>query len=338
MKPMSILARLALLAITVLLTGWAWAEPPPFDYEKARQLSPEKRREYDVIFANELAIWGTNSNRYIDEYIATHREEEAKLIDGQHHRRRVGEFATMARDGYLPAYVALRLYRNGFQLVEDQNSIQMLLDAAEHGDVSAMCAEIRITRAFAERTGYLLAREGFVARGANAGHGGCLARRGTEMAWHRTTKSDGITPFSALADVDKALPDLYEAARQGYYFAHSQLFLIRWRQLEQRDTPVFGLRDIDRTLCWGRLAEQHSSNVSLNSYIGQLKTALRLGLTLEQVKAPLPLYVWPKVPAEYQLLLDRYDREKVPVTRKVATPERCLELEQLYIQIESKGA
>ena len=328
-----------LLSIAVFLMGRAFAESPPFDYDKARQLSPEKRREYDVIFANEMAIWGSNSNRYIDEYIVTHREEEAKLlVSGYHHRRRIGELAAMAKDGYLPAYVVLRLYGNGLQLIEDEAALKMLIYAAEQGDLSAMCAVIPTSKEFEEKvSGYVQAKEKFLTRGAELGHGRCLAVRGGRAAWHFDTLPDGVTPNHTLADVDKALPDLYEAARQEYFAAPSTLFRVRWRQLEQRDYRLSGPADLERILCWGRLAEQHSNRGHLGSHIGQLWGAYSLGLSLEQIKATYSPYAWPKISAEYGPILERYDPAKVPITRKVATPERCLELEQQVTQIESKG-
>ncbi|MDP1634504.1 MAG: hypothetical protein Q8L69_07455, partial [Gallionellaceae bacterium] len=83
-------------ALCVFLPGCARADLPPFDHEKAKQLSPEKRREYDVVFFNEVVVWNMNSNRY-------GKGVNDSLVG------RIAEFRRMAGDGYLPAYVALRL-------------------------------------------------------------------------------------------------------------------------------------------------------------------------------------------------------------------------------------
>lgn len=91
-----LLILLLVPALCALLPGCARADFPPFDHEKAKQLSPEKRRAYDVIFFNEVVVWNMNSNRYgkgvNDSFVG-----------------RIAEFRRMAGDGYLPAYVALRL-------------------------------------------------------------------------------------------------------------------------------------------------------------------------------------------------------------------------------------
>lgn len=355
MKSMSMLTRLVrlvrlvpraktwasgiLLIMTLALAGWAVAEPAPFDSEKAKKLTLEKRHEYDVIFANEMDIRDSNSNRYIDEFLATHPEEQAKQI-GSHYQRRYEEVSAMAADGYLPAYVALRLFdiRKG-RRIEDVAALKMLMNAGAQGDVSAMCAFFvlpLIATQIDHVPGFREAREQSMQMGAELKHGRCLAVRGHRTAMHVGKEPDGITPSVSLADVDKALPDLFESARQGYYAAHWSLYRIRWMQLQQKDYKVSGPLELERVLCWGRLAQQHANEAGFDSNIRELTGYLARGLPREQVEQ-FPRGLRPKIPPEYLPLIDRYHPVKVPITRKVAAPERCIELEHQFAQTEPKG-
>jgi hypothetical protein len=329
-----------LLVMALALAGWAVAEPPSFDFEKAKQLTPEKRREYDVIFANEMDIRDSNSNRYIDEFLATHPEEEAKQI-GSHYQRRYEEVSAMAADGYLPAYVALRVLdlRTG-RRIEDAAALKMLLDAATQGDLSASCSmfSLGLIKEFVYRTlGSKEAWEQAIVKGAELKHGRCLAIRGSRTAWRFEKRADGVAPVSFLAEVDKALPDLFESARQGYYVAHRTLHEIRWTQLQQKDYQISGPVELERLLCWGRLAQQHANAAHFDATISELTGYLARGLPKEEVEQ-FPLGLRPKISAEYLPLIDQYRPSKVPITRKVATPERCIELEHQFAQTESKGA
>lgn len=329
-----------LLLVAFALAGWAVAEPAPFDSEKAKQLTPENRREYDVIFANEMDIWDSNSNRYIDEFLATHPQEQAKQI-GTHYQLRHEEVSAMAANGYLPAYVALRLFdlRHG-RHIEDAGALKMLMNAAAQGDVSAMCVLFVLpfnTAQVDSVPGFREAREQSMAKGAELGHGGCLVTRGARIARHFVKKADGIPPDIILDDVDKALPDLFESARQGYYAAHRTLYRIRWMQLEQKNYEVSGPSELERLLCWGRLAQQHANRAFFDSTISELTGYLARGLPKAEVEQ-FPLGLRPKISADYLPLIDQYHPRKVPITRKVATPERCIELEHQFAQTESKGA
>lgn len=323
-----------IVLVVVVLAGWALAAPPSFDYEKAKQLSPEKRREYDVIFANEMAIWTSNSNRYIDEYLDTHPEEQARLA-GFQYKRRHEELSAMAADGYLPAYAALRLFdiRKGREM-KDSVALKLLMDAADKGDVSAMCGMNElpfISTQLEDVPEFSEAQARALTKGANLGHGGCLANRGVRRALRFSKGSDGITPAIFLADVDGSLPDLFESARQGYYRAHRTLYRTRWMQLEKKDFQLSGPLELERVLCWGRLAQQHANSTFFDADIRELTGYVARGLPREQVEQ-LPRGLWPKVSPKYLPLIDRYSPYKVPITRRVATAEHCIEFEFQFAQ------
>src|SRR6266705_1819992 len=77
-----------------------------------------------------------STNRNITEYEATHPKELGKDV-GRFGRKREEEFRAMALDGYLPAYVALRLFDLQWgKRFADKQAALMLLDAGENGDVS----------------------------------------------------------------------------------------------------------------------------------------------------------------------------------------------------------
>ena len=222
----------------------------------------------------------------------------------------------MAQDGYLPAYVALRVFsfREGTRFA-DKAALQLLRDAAEKGDVSAMCAMmLPITLDVVDQTpGFREARERLLQLGAEKGHGACLAVRGSRQ---------------------RALPDLLEAARQGYFGAHRSLFYIRKTELQDKDFKFSDPLELRRTLCWGRLAQQHTNWVGFDIFLSTLKGILPRNLAPEDVERLDPQRRYrAKVAPEYLPLLDAYDPGKVPIARKVVTPETCIALEQ---QILSK--
>lgn len=283
-----------LVLMLMPLTGCARADLPPFDHEKAKQLTPEKRREYDVIFFNQVEVWNMNSNRYGSD-------PRASSVG------RVAEFRRMAADGYLPAYVALRLldieegrYRN------DPEAVAMLEKAAEEGDASAMCAFGVIPidpyneRTYAERSARALR---MVERGFALGHPACMASKGAQYLF-------GTVP-GVPQDEKTGMPLLIESARQGYYRSAKAIFSLRYQKALTKQFDFTELREFKRALCWGRLAEQHTNWVGFDYFLGLLRDYARTNDRPDLVEMSRP-----------------YDPRLVPITQTVVKPEDCIQLEQ----------
>lgn len=284
-----------LLVLTLTpLTGCARDELPSFDYEKAKRLSPEKRREYDVVFFNQAEVWNMNSNRY---------GSDPRASSGG----RMAEFKRMAADGYLPAYVALRLldieegrYRN------DLEAVAMLEKAAEEGDASAMCAFSVIPidpyneSTYAERRARGLK---MIDRGVAKNHPACLAYQG---GMHLLGNVPGVPQ-----DTKKAFPMLFASAREGYYVAASRLFYLHEEKALQNQFYFSSRNELKRTLCWGRLAEQHTNWAGFDHFLGLLRDYAREHDRPDLVEMSRP-----------------YDPRLVPITQAVVQPEDCIQLEQ----------
>src|SRR5262249_52460760 len=142
------------------------SEAEPFDFEKSKRLSVEKRQQYDLVFFNELEVWDKNSNRY----------------GAQSPIKRRAEFLEMARDGYLPAYSAIRLL-GIWPAAErtDPDALAMLIKSAEAGDVSAECAValIPVTRRNWGDRDSVRIRLNLVREGLQKQHGACQAVYGS---------------------------------------------------------------------------------------------------------------------------------------------------------------
>lgn len=283
-----------LFAFTLVpLIGCARAELPPFDYEKAKQLSSEKHREYDVIFFNEIVVWNLNSNRYgkgiNDSYIG-----------------RQAEFERMAGDGYLPAYAALRLLDivRGNEL-HDPEALAMLLKAAEEGDASVMCAlvEIQLKPSLLQGRKRSEISEGMMVKSASIGQGACMGRYGGLLL-------SGIH-LNYPRDIQAAMPLLLESARQGYYVAARALFSVRYQKALIHQFNFSDLSEFKRALCWGRLAEQHTNWAGFDTFIGLLKDYARVNNRPDLLELSSP-----------------YDPRRVPITELVVKPETCIQLEQ----------
>lgn len=288
------LALLLVSTLSVFLSSYAHADLPPFDYKKAKQLSPEKRREYDVIFFNEVVVWNLNSNRY------------GKGI-GDSNIGRDAEFRRMAGDGYLPAYVALRLLDivRGNER-DDPEAVAMLLKAAEEGDASAMCAFAAIPinsldeASYAERSARGLKME---ERGFALGHPACMANKGARYLF-------GLKP-GVPQDIKAAMPLLLESARQGYYRAAYSLFSLRYGKALARQFDFTDLNEFKRTLCWGRLAEQHTNWAGFDYFLELLGNYAKANDRPDLLELSYP-----------------YAPRRVPITRTVVKPEACIQLEQ----------
>lgn len=280
-------------ALCALLPGYARADLPPFDHEKAKQLSPEKRRAYDVIFFNEVVVWNMNSNRYGKEFAASNYGRDA-------------EFRRMAGDGYLPAYVALRLLDIvGGNERNDPEAVAMLQKAADEGDASAMCAFeaiplFKTIRSDEERIALGLKME---ERGLALGHPACMAYRGTSYLF-------GLD-IGVPKDTKAAMPLLLESARQGYYRAAYSLFSLRYGKALARQFDFTDLKEFKRALCWGRLAEQHTNWAGFDYFLELLGNYAKANDRSDLLELSYP-----------------YAPRRVPITETVVKPEDCIKLEQ----------
>ena len=280
---------IAAFAGAVLLAFACMAAEPPFDREKANALSPEKRRQYDVVFFNEIVMWNENSNRY--------RQDGFK--------ERKAEFQRMAADGYLPAYVALRLTNiTSGTTTHDPEALQMLLRAAADGDLSATCAVGVIPTEeglWPERVRLETSLKMMIA-GADKGHLACKARYGG-------SKLLGV--FEEIpVDRAAAMPMLLESAQAGYYIAIKSLFSLRQRQVFKGQFDFSDNAELQRALCWGRLGEQQTNWTGFTYFLEKLRGYARAknnpGLMAEAL---------------------RLDPKRVPITQQAVTPTDCIQLE-----------
>ncbi len=128
-----IVARLilALFALSIGLTGCA---KPSNEQLIAKQLAldADKKRQYDHVFFNEIWLWRETSWRYGQPPSGAKRQKE---------------FEAMAEQGYLPAYVALKMFDFEKQTkAPDSAAFALLRQAADAGDVSSACALYRFGR------------------------------------------------------------------------------------------------------------------------------------------------------------------------------------------------
>ncbi|HZW23945.1 MAG TPA: hypothetical protein VFF26_00520 [Gallionella sp.] len=289
----SCMGMFLLVLMLMPLTGCARDELPPFDYEKAKQLSSEKRREYDVVFFNQVVVWNMNSNRYGSD-------PRASPVG------RVMEFKRMAADGYLPAYVALRLLdiEQGRER-NDPEAVAMLVKAAEDGDASAMCVfgAMQLSEtisAYEERNALRLK---MIELGFKRNHPACMANKGAQYLL-------GLVQ-SVPQDKEKGMLLLLESARQGYYSPASVLFNIRAIKASQDQFDFSNQRELKRALCWGRLAEQHTNWAGFDHFLGLLRDYAREHDRPDLVEASRP-----------------YDPRLVPITQAIVKPEDCIQFEQ----------
>ncbi|OIQ85375.1 hypothetical protein GALL_327690 [mine drainage metagenome] len=288
----SLLVLLFAISLSAFLSNYARAELPTFDYEKAKQLSLEKRREYDVIFSNEVVIWNLNSNRYGSGVMGSNIGRKA-------------EFERMAGDGYLPAYVALRLLdiMRGNER-NDPEAVAMLLKAADGGDASAMCAfnEIPMHSTLSHETNVAIGRK-MEERGLAQNHPACVARRGTQYLY-------GLDS-SVPKDTKAAMPLLIESARQGYYIAARAMFGLRYQKALAGQFDFSDRKELKRALCWGRLAQQHTNWAGFDYFLGLFRDYARKNDRSDLLELSYP-----------------YDPRRVPITQAVVKPEECIQLEQ----------
>lgn len=232
----------------------------------ASKLSPEKVREYDRVFFNEMEVWNKNSQDH-------------------DFRSRERLFQQMARDGYEVAGVALEIFKptQGI-IVTSVPAYETLRKLAESGDASAMCfLPFAYAKMDWEKLPYRFENElKYVERGLGLGHPRCKYTIATYY---------GGGALGYPRDLEKALAMIREVALEGYYVAHVSMF--NDYKTDKRRFSDLGI--VKRALCWGRLAEQHTNWALFDHYLNDLRAAARaagrddlweLGISWDQRVAP----------------------------------------------------
>jgi TPR repeat protein len=251
-------AKLTVVSALLLVAGIyaACAQPRigEFDWDRYRALTLEKRQQYDLLFFNEMETWNSNSVRYGLEGFGTKREQD---------------FRRMAANGYLPAYVAVRIFGfEGGYVFSDAKAYEMLLQAAESGTGSERCALFRIrwqARGWSKDQSFLenidqATLDRFCRMGVDEGHFGCQY----VYAIRYQHEQDGFPKDLALAE-----KYFIQSAAQGYFPAQRGLAYV------YRKRGIASARDAERVLCWAALADQHKPGAAFFSAVYDVERAAR---------------------------------------------------------------
>ncbi|MGY2485448.1 hypothetical protein [Cupriavidus sp. CP313] len=244
----TLLAGAIILASVVL---WAHAQGrhdlPPFDYEKAKQLSPEKRAGYERSLFNELYAWNTGSPKYMGK-------------DGTN--RREADWMAMAQDGYELAYITLQVLQPSTGIrYSVKEPLTRLTELADGGDAGAMCLYLNLIDADpkGKEAKYIDAAFAYLRRGAELGHPACLRNVGSFSL-------RGIYGFQR--NVAEGFDAEIRSEREGYGGAASiAIYLAR--------KPIINDADWQRLYCWQQLASKYVVYSEFNTVIFQLTNSLK---------------------------------------------------------------
>lgn len=211
----------ALFVLSIGLVGCASTNNEQL-IKKQFALSAEQKLQYDRVFFNEIWLWNQTSWHY------------GAAPSGP---KRKKEFESMAEQGYLPAYVALKMFDFEKQAkAPDAAAFKLLRQAADAGDVSSACALMPIW-AWNDIEGY--PREypwtvPYVEMGTKAGHFACQE----QMA---VLYRKGIMKPPNAGEERRLL---LLAAQAGY--THAFVILSN----KAREPSEFSDKNLDRFLCW----------------------------------------------------------------------------------------
>ncbi|MDK3025367.1 hypothetical protein QO239_22470 [Cupriavidus taiwanensis] len=244
----TLLAGAIIFASVVL---WAHAQErhdlPPFDYEKSKQLSREKRAEYERDLFNELYAWNTGSPKYMGN-------------DGTN--RREADWMAMAQDGYELAYITLQVLQpsTGIRYSVDK-PLARLTKLADGGDAGAMCLyTYLIDRDPAGKEAkYIKPGYAYKQRGAELGHPACLR----DVSYYLMTGIHGYPK-----DVPAGITAAIGAERAGYGGARPIATYLAQQSAESDE-------EWTRLYCWQYLARRYTVYSDINTVISQLRDPFR---------------------------------------------------------------
>ncbi|MGY2485443.1 hypothetical protein [Cupriavidus sp. CP313] len=261
----TLLAGAIILASVVL---WAHAQErhdlPPFDYEKAKQLSREKRAGYERDLFNELYTWNTGSPKYMGN-------------DGTN--RREADWMAMAQDGYELAYITLQVLQPSTGIrYSVKKPLTRLTELADGGDAGAMCLYWRLIDRDqkGKEAKYISPALSYVERGAAIGHPACLRIVGGLLL----TGSQGMS-----LDIPVGSNFAIRAEREGYGGALSiWAYLAGFSPKDERDWI--------RLYCWEHFAKRYAVLLDVSTVLSQLRDPLQVPKALGHLELASKLEAW----------------------------------------------
>lgn len=273
------------------------AAPSAYDPVKAPLLSEEKRREFDIQLANELATYNTNTTR------CEHALPKVGIDDVSECRETF--FREQAAQGYEVADIVARIYqpRKG-RIEQNRESYERLRRLADAGDKSALCFSPYVFGQMGQKEWppYTGESESIYTKRGMALNLPLCAINEFYSYWNGV---DGYPEDRQLAH-----QRLLQAAKAGLYFGHEQLFS------EYSREGFDNLHTIRKALCWGRLASHHSPSAGLWNYANALRTAAW--------NSNWSVLIHP----EFRQLAHDWDLQATPYETKPTTIEDCMHIEE----------
>lgn len=220
-----------------------------YDPSKAPLLSEEKRREYDILLANELATWNTNTTR-------------CNLGADFDPDCREKFFRQLATEGYEVADIVSQIYFPRIGVMRpNRAAYERLRKLADAGDKSALCFAPYVFGRMEQQKDWPYTGE----TEAN------YTKRGAALKLPLCAINEFYSYWSGAngypEDHRLAHQRLLEAAKAGLFFGQRHL-MTDYEQQGYEDLHV-----IRKALCWGRLADRHSPSSGRWSYASNVKMA-----------------------------------------------------------------
>lgn len=312
-KLLSLINKVQFTKVLLIRTSFALAlflsacgQSSAYDASKAPLLTEEKRRAMDIMLANELETYNTNTERCKFDLNNPYAPFEC----------RVAFFKQLAAEGYEMADIADKIFNplRG-EIRKDRAAYERLRQLADAGDKSALCFAPRIFIWFLQDTDWPYTAE-------------------SEMKYNKQGVAQGL-PLCILNEaysyqhgesgypknLNKAHPLALKAASAGLYGGHQFLFIEHKQSLgiyktnyryKDNDFPT-----IRKALCWGRLAGHHSVAADLRGFTGSLSRASRDRDDQSKLIHP-----------ELAQLAKDWDIGFTPYEKKPTTIPDCLKIEE----------
>lgn len=219
-----ILLGCVLLCVAVGYSVQTYAQQPrdlpPFDQEKAKTLSPEKRTEYDRLLFNELTYRARGSRRH--------------TID-----TREAEWLAMAADGHELSYLTLTTVTagSGYAPHEPEKAYARLEELIQAGDAGAMCLYYWAVLNWQDP--YYEQAKVYLQRGSDLGHPECQR----QFAILLTPNVDKDLKGNLPTNDQKAFQLLIASASKGYGAPH-------YLYLYFKDRGLSEAANVERAYCW----------------------------------------------------------------------------------------